>query len=178
MLKYCSAVYIQNTIERWRKGCIIPFVKKDYLGISKIYWVITLTPIAAKVYNALLFGHIEPEIEKILKKNLNGFQRNRSTSKEFVQKKRKKKLETTVLFINFSKVFDSILRGKMEQIPQAYGLPQRNCHGYNDAPEKYVSKGSLTGWRHRLLWHFAGVLQGDTWALYLFIIWLEYVLCT
>ena len=32
----------------------------------------------AKIYNALLRNHIEPKIEKILKKNQNGFRRNRS----------------------------------------------------------------------------------------------------
>ena len=35
-----------------------------------------------------------------------------------------KNLETTILFVNFSKAFDSIHRGKMEQILLAYGLPK------------------------------------------------------
>ena len=33
-----------------------------------------------------------------------------------------KHLETTILFIDFSQAFDSIYRGKMEQILFAYGL--------------------------------------------------------
>ena len=36
-----------------------------------------------------------------------------SVYKEFVQKK--KKLEATILFVDFSKAFDSIHQGKMEQ---------------------------------------------------------------
>ena len=47
---------------------------------SKNYRGITLTFIAAKVYNALLLNHIKPEIKKILRKNQNGFQRNRFTT--------------------------------------------------------------------------------------------------
>ena len=36
----------------------------------------------------------------------------------------RKKLQATILFVDFTKVFDSILRGKMEQILLAYGLPE------------------------------------------------------
>ena len=35
-----------------------------------------------------------------------------------------KKLEATLLFVNFSQAFDSIHRKKMEQILLAYGLPK------------------------------------------------------
>ena len=36
---------------------------------------------------------------------------------------RAKKLEATILFVNFAKAFDSIHRGKIEQILLAYSLP-------------------------------------------------------
>ena len=67
--RYCSAVYNQNTIDIWTKGCIIPFPKIGDLEIDKNYLGITLTSIASKIYNALLLNCIEPEIEKILRKN-------------------------------------------------------------------------------------------------------------
>ena len=47
--------------------------KKGNLQITKNYRGITLTAIAAKVYNALLLHHIRHEVEKILGKNQNGF---------------------------------------------------------------------------------------------------------
>ena len=50
---HCNAVDNENTIDRWRKGCILPFPKKGDLGIAKNYRGITLTSIAAKIYNAL-----------------------------------------------------------------------------------------------------------------------------
>ena len=59
---------------------------------------LTLTSIAAKIYNALLFNRIEPSFEKGFSKNQNGF-------------------------IDFSRASDSIHR-EMEQILQAYGLPK------------------------------------------------------
>ena len=66
LLRYCNAVYNQNIIDWWTKVCILPFPKKGNLKIA-------LTSIAAKIYNALLLNCIEPEIEKFLGKNQNGF---------------------------------------------------------------------------------------------------------
>ena len=80
LLRHCNAVYDQNPIDRWMKGCILPFPKKGNLGLARNYWGITLTSIAAKIYNALLQNRIEPKIDNILRKNQNSFRRNRSTN--------------------------------------------------------------------------------------------------
>ena len=37
LFQHCDAVYNQNTIDRWTKGCILPFPKKGNLGIAKYY---------------------------------------------------------------------------------------------------------------------------------------------
>ena len=54
LLRHCNAVYNQNPIDRWTKGCILPFPKKGDLRLAKNYRGIMLTSIAAKIYNALL----------------------------------------------------------------------------------------------------------------------------
>ena len=72
-LRHCNAVYNQNPIDRWMKGCIFPFPKKGDLGLAKNYRSITLISIAAKIYNALLQNRIEPKIDNILRKNQNSF---------------------------------------------------------------------------------------------------------
>ena len=79
LLRHCNAVYNQNKIDIWTKGCIISFPKMDDLRMAKNYRGITLKSMAAKIYNALIRNRIEPKIEKILRKNQNGFRRNRST---------------------------------------------------------------------------------------------------
>ena len=67
--------------------------------------VIALTAIAAKIYNALFLNRIKPKIEKILRKNQNGFERNRSTTSQIliihriIKEVRAKNLEATVLFV-------------------------------------------------------------------------------
>ena len=74
-------------------------------------------------YNALLRNCIEPKIDNIPRKNQNGFRRNRSTTSQILtilEGVRAKNLQVTLLFVNFTKAFDSIHRGKMEQILLVY----------------------------------------------------------
>ena len=177
LLRQCNAVYSQNRIERWMKGCILPFPKKGDLELA-------LTSIAAKIYNALLRNRIEPKIDNILRKNQNGFRRNRSTTSQILTICRiledvwAKNLQATLLFVDFTKAFDSIHRGKMEQILLAYGLPKETVAAimilYRNTKVKVRSPDGDTEYFDI----FAGVLQGDTLAPYLFIICLDYVLRT
>ena len=51
------------------------------------------------------------------------------------------------LFVDFSKVFDSIHGKKMKQILLVYGLLN------NDVLQRHENNGSLTWWWHQLLWH-------------------------
>ena len=182
LLRHCNAVYNQNPIDRWMKGCILPFPKKGDLGLAKNYRGITLTSIAAKIYNALLRNRIEPKIDNILRKNRNGFRRNRSTTSQILTIRRilegvrAKNLQVTLIFVDFTKAFDSIHRGKMEQILLAYGIPKETVAAitilYRNTKVKVRSPDGDTEYFDIV----AGVLQGDTLAPYLFIICLDYVL--
>ena len=180
--RHCNAVYNQNPIDRWMKGCILPFPKKGDLGLVKNYRGITLTPIAAKIYNALLRNRIEPKIDIILRKNQNGFRRNRSTTSQILTIRRilegvrAKNLQATLIFVDSTKAFASIHRGKMEQILLAYGIPKETVAAitilYRNTKVKVRSPDGDTEYFDIV----AGVLQGDTLAPYLFIICLDYVL--
>ena len=89
-----------------------------------------------------------------------------------------KNLEATILFVDFAKAFDSIGRGKMEQILFAYGLPKETVATimmlYRNTKVKVCSPGGDTDYFDIV----ARVLQRDTLARYLFIICLDYVLRT
>ena len=89
-----------------------------------------------------------------------------------------KNLQATLLFVDFTKAFDSIHRGKMEQILLAYGLPKETIAAimilYRNTKVKVRSPDGDTEYFDIV----AGVLQGDTLAPYLFIICLDYVLRT
>ena len=73
-----------------------------------------------------------------------------------------KNLQATILFVDFTKAFDSIHRGKMEQILLAYSLPKETVTAimiiYRNTKVKVCS------------------LDGGTLAPYLFIICLDYML--
>ena len=114
--------------------------------------------------------------------NQNGFRRNRSTTSQILTIRgilegvRAKNLQATLLFVNFTKAFDSIHRGKMEQIQLAYRLPKETVAAilYRNTKVKVRSADRDTEYFDIV----AGVLQGDTLAPYLFIICLDYVLRT
>ena len=162
------------------KGCILHLPKKGDLGLVKNYRGITLTSIAAKIYNALLRNRIEPKIDNILLKKQNGFRRNRSMTSQILSIRRifegvqAKNLQATLLFVDF----DSIHRGKMGQILLAYGLPKETVAAitflYRNTKVKVGSPDGDTEYFDIV----AGVLQGDTLAPYLFIICLDYVFRT
>ena len=131
LLRHCNTVYNQNPIDRWMMGCILPFPKKGDLGLAENYRGITLTSIAAKIYNALQRNRIETKIDNILRKNQNGFRRNRSTTSQILticrilEGERAKNLQATLLFVDFTKAFDFIHKGKIEQILLVFGLPKK-----------------------------------------------------
>ena len=92
-------------------------------GLAKNYRYITLTSLVAKFYNALQGSRIESKIEKTFSKNQNGCEKKSIHDVTYFDYPSnsgrctcKKNLQATTLFVDFSKAFDSIHRGKMEQI--------------------------------------------------------------
>ena len=89
-----------------------------------------------------------------------------------------KNREATISFVDISKTFDSIPRGKMEQILLAYSLPQETVEAimmlYKNTKVKVRSLDQDRDYFDLV----AGVQQGDTLARYLFIICLDYVFRT
>ena len=87
-----------------------------------------------------------------------------------------KNLPATLLFIDFSKAFDSIHRGKMIEILSAYGVPKETVDAimilYQDTCSMVRSPDGDTDFSDIS----AGVLQGDTLTPYIFIICLNYIL--
>ena len=84
----------------------------------------------------------------------------------------------TLLFVDFTKAFDSIHRGKMEQILLAYGLPKETVAAITILYRKTKVKVRSPDGDTEYFDIVAGVPQGDMLAPYLFIICLDYVLRT
>ena len=81
-----------------------------------------------------------------------------------------------LLFVDFSKAFDSVHRLKMMKILKAYGIPGQLIEAiaklYMDTRARILSPDGETEFFKIL----AGVLQGDTLAPYLFIIVIDYIM--
>ena len=114
----------------------------------------------------MALGEIDPRHHKFL------------TIRRFLEGVRAKNLAATILFVDFSKAFGSIHRGKMEQILLAYGLPKESVVTimmlYKNTKVKVRSLDGDTDYFDIV----AGVLQGNTLVSYLFIICQDYVLRT
>ena len=95
---------------------------------------------------------------------------------QIIERVHAKTLEVTLLFVDFTKAFDSLYRVKMEQILQAYSLPEETVTAiimlYRNMNVKVRSPHRDTNFFDIL----AGVLRGDTLAPYLFIICSDYIL--
>ena len=94
------------------------------------------------------------------------------------KKNKTKKLETTILFVEFTMAFDSFHRSMMEQILLVYGLPKETIAAImmlcRNAKVKVCSLDGDAEYFDIV----AGVLQGDILAPSFFIICLDYVLRT
>ena len=169
LLKFCNATYYGLT----------PIPKKGDLEKSDNYRGISLTQVASKIYNRCL-NRIRPVIDKVLRPNQNGFRQGKSTTSHIfalhriVEELKNYNKEAVVAFIDFRKAFDSIDRGKMFQILNAYGIPLEVVDAikvmYEDTsalvitPEGETNTFSID----------TGVLQGDPLAPFLFVICLDY----
>ena len=125
----------------------------------------------------------QPKIEKIIRKNQNDFWRNWSTISQILTIHRilgvhGKDLEATLLFIDFSKAFNSIHKGKMEQILLTYSLPKETVTAIMMLYKNMKVKVCLLDGDTDYFNIVAVVLQGDTLAPYLFIICLDYMFRT
>ena len=85
LLEICNELLRNgNALDLWKKSCIIPIPKKGDLGNPSDYRGVSLTSTAAKIFNKMILLCIRPEIEKVLRKNQNGFRPGRSATTQVV----------------------------------------------------------------------------------------------
>ena len=85
-----------------------------------------------------------------------------------------RKLPAVLTFIDIKKAFEILHRGKMLKILEAYGIPVKIVEFIRLMYEKKMAKVLTPDGETELFEILAGVLQGDTLALYLFAIVIDY----
>ena len=121
--------------------------QKGDLSKASNYRGISLTSIAAKIFNRLILNRCLPHIEALLRPNQNGFRAERSTTSHILALRRliegikDKNLKCIITFIDFKKAFDSVHRGKMLKILITYGIPDTIVQAI-----KFLSLTMSWGW--------------------------------
>ena len=85
-------------------------------------------------------------------------------------------LEATILFIDFSKIFNSIHRWKMELVLLAYGLSKETVTAIIMLNKNMKAIVCLSDGDTNFFDIVSGVLRGDTLVPYTFIICVDYVI--
>ena len=132
---YAAIIYIYIYIyDLWRDGqkaAPSPSLRKVTSKSPRITYLLCLQQLRLIM---LCFSTIKPEIEKILQKNQNSFQRNQSTKSKILTIHRiigvfrAKNPNWTLMFVDFLKTFDSIHRGSW--------VSAKKRPGTDDMPQK------------------------------------------
>ena len=183
ILEFCNeALLNRKRPNQWSILNMIPVPKSGDLSVTSNYRGISLSSLVAKTFNRTLLNRIRPHLDDKLRPNQCGFRENRSTIEQILALRRilegvnEKNLSAIVTFIDFKKAFDTIHRGKMLKILKAYGIPEIIVDAIQDSYSETRAKVTTPDGETDEFEIFAGVLQGDTLAPYLFIITLDYCL--
>ena len=185
LLDLCNFAFVNHVSPTiWLRSQIIPIPKKGDLTLPTNYRGISLLSIAAKIYNKLILNRLRPKLEPILRKNQNGFRPGRSTLGQILTLRRIIEEITlcnktaALIFVDFSKAFDSVNREKMFEILGLYGIPTEIIDAikvlYSNTRSSVLTPDGETDQFDIL----AGILQGDTLAPFLFIIVIDYIMRT
>ena len=74
--------------------------------------------IADKIYNKIILNRLVPSIEPLLRKNQNGFRRESQNFciRRLIEESQACNKDLVLIFVDFSKAFDSVDRDKMFEI--------------------------------------------------------------
>ena len=182
LLDFCNETMKGNKPNALSRSTIIPIPKKGDLSLPSNYRGITLSALAAKLYNTMLLNRISPHLDPILRRNQNGFRKGRSTTpqilalRRIIEELKISKKQAYIVFVDFSKAFDSVNRKAMLHILLNYGIPQEIVKAIAimyDNPSSFVQTFDGPTEEFQTA---AGILQGDTLAPFLFVIVVDYIL--
>ena len=161
---------------------IVPVPKKGDLRLTGNYRGIALTSLVIKLINRMILIRIRRALEPLLRGNQAGFRPGKSTTSQILALRRilegvqQKDLTAVLVFVDFCKAFDSINHATMFEILRAYGIPPNMLDAikltYNNLRARIKTTEGNTDYFRM----FAGVMQGDTLAPYLFVIVLDYAM--
>lgn len=163
----------------WRKAIVIPIYKKGDKEICGNYRGISLLSNAYKVLSKVIQGRLEQYTKVLIGDHQAGFIKGRSTTdqlfilKEAISKCWEYKKDVHALFIDLSKAYDSLIRGKIWQKMKKFGIPRKLINLVRITVENSKCKVRVDGEISEEFEVGTGVRQGDGLSPLLFNIALE-----
>ena len=183
LLKFSNKLLVENDLpDQLAVMNIIPVPKKGDLSMTSNYRGIALTSLISKLINRMILNRICPAIDPLLRGNQSGFRPGRSTTTQVLALRRiiegvqRKNLSAVMVFVDFCKAFDSISHRCMFAILKAYGIPDILVSAIQSVYEKLKARVTSPDGETDYFKIYAGVMQGDTLAPFLFVIVLDYAM--
>ena len=183
ILSFANGLFQGEKPDQWSIGNLIPIPNSGDRSEYGNYRGIMLTVVAAKLTNKMILNRIQPEIDKHLRPNQNGFRPGRTTTahilalRRLIEGLKSNNLKAIITFVDFRKAFESIHRGKMMKILRAYfHIPEDLVTAVSKLYENTQARVLSPDGETDLFNIVAGVIQGDTLAPYLFAIVLDYAM--
>lgn len=122
--------YTLKIPQDWNTAIVKPIFKKGNRKDLNNYRGICLLNTSYKLFSKIITRRLNKITEVLLKENQYGFRNGRSCAdcvfimKQLIQKRREFNLETHLLFVDYIKAFDNVLRGKLWTIMTEKGYPK------------------------------------------------------
>ena len=171
LMTFCNEPLNEILRSAFSKAVMFATPKKVDLKLPSNYRSTTLTTISAKIYISLLLSPISEHIEPILRRNQNGFRKDRLTLPQIlaprgiIKEIRTSSRKATLVFIDFSKSFDSTNKKAMLHIPSMYGIPDEiiaTIKRMYENPETFLDTADGPT---NIFSSKTSILQGDTLTL-------------
>ena len=181
--KFAAQAFRGEPPEEWLRSFTCPIHKKGSLEDLNNYRAVTLMCAATKLYNRTLLERLRSVLDDRLRPNQNGFRQGRGTVGHIFALRRV--IETSlervsrnlvVLFVDFCAAFDSVYWQRLAEALRSLSVPEVLIDAvlavYRGAVTAVRTGEGPTEWFR--IW--AGVLQGDTLAPYLFVLVVDVML--
>ena len=152
------------------------------MNVVIVNWIMALSSIVQCSLSIHIFHKIKSVTEQKLLGLKSGFYSGRSTTEQIMTLRflldsaRTQKRSLTVVFVDYSKAFDSVNRRAIPVVLRHYSVPDL---AVADVMQLYHGSTAAVSTRFGLTWTFdatSGVLQGDTLSPHLFILLVDYIL--
>ena len=145
--RFCNRAYTKReSPTQWKMSNLVCIPKARDLSKGGNYRGISLSSLVFKTRNRMILHRFRPEVDKKLRINQNGFRPGYSTVSQILALRRiidsvkSNNLPAIITFIDFTKAFDTIHRGKMIKILRAYGIPSELVEVIEDMYQDTTAK--------------------------------------